>query len=61
MKSPSPKYKWSPGTLKKKINEIHEKNKNIIKLAKIKKYEMERVRLAKLLREVTKKLNNLKL
>lgn len=52
---------WSPATKQKKTKEYLNKNKNTIKIAKIKQYELERVRIAKLLREVTKKLNNLKL
>ena len=51
------KQQWSPGSILKML----EKNKNIVKLAKIKQYEMEKVRLAKLLREVNKKLKNLKM
>jgi hypothetical protein len=51
------KQRWSPGSILKML----EKNKNIVKLAKIKQYEMEKVRLAKLLREVNKKLKNLKM
>ena len=51
------KQRWSPDTILKML----EKNKNIVKLAKIKQYEMEKVRLAKLLREVNKKLKNLKM
>lgn len=51
------KQRWSPDTVLKML----EKNKNIVKLAKIKQYEMEKVRLAKLLREVNKKLKNLKM
>jgi hypothetical protein len=51
------KQRWSPDSILKML----EKNKNIVKLAKIKQYEMEKVRLAKLLREVNKKLKNLKM
>ena len=51
------KQRWSPDTILKML----EKNKNIVKLAKIKQYEMEKVQLAKLLREVNKKLKNLKM